>query len=150
MRTKMIDRDRLASLLADTYGELCEVREWPSLPPEAQAVERKSISEIQAARVDTMALIAISRMDGENAALKRTVEDLAHALRNLNRIFEERGQPRTASAIRTTLERHGLLRDVDRPEMTQVFREEPSFAGHCACCGAVRGQPCNPNCEDRR
>lgn len=171
MHTEMIGRDRLAALLADAYEELCELREWPSLTPEGQAVERKQMSEIQAARVDTMALIAISRMDAENSALKRTVEDLAHALRNVSRIFEEKNEPRTAAYIRRTLDRHGLLRPVDRPEMTQVFREEPEenrergrsalalgtapadwtrYALACNLCGAPAGQACNLTCEDGR
>lgn len=92
---------------------------------EPSAALMKALRDLEAVPVASRVVIHEEReaLREQNAAPKRTVEDLAHVLRNLNRIFEERDQPRTASAIRTTLERHGLLRDVDRPEMVSVFKD---------------------------
>lgn len=105
------------------------------------------------------------------ARLSRTVEDLAGALRRANaRLVNVARMAQDAAVapekeedafrliynevysgeLRKVLDRHGLLRDVNRPEMTQVFRDNDTTHGRCVECGAGPGEACTPNCEDRR
>lgn len=101
-------------------------------------------------------------MERENAALKRTVEDLAHALRRVNRDLSmgaELNPEVSATLVRRALDKHGLLRDVDKPEelpaawkrIADAVEGGPApFSDACPACGAVAYQECKSSCEDRR
>jgi hypothetical protein len=100
----------------------------------------------------------------ERERLERVVGDLADALREVNKTLVRFGSTGTASYVREALDRHGLLRPQDRPEMLPdawkhtdddpeaepTFYEREWFGSPCPACGASASEKCAPDCEDRR
>jgi hypothetical protein len=85
----------------------------------------------------------------ERGRLEGMVDDLTDALRRANAALEKGASVTAAASVRRTLERHGLLRDVDRPEWVPEFMRGPA-SRDCPTCGAKGWEPCTLGCEDRR
>lgn len=121
----------------------------------------------------------------ERERLQRVVDDLADALRKANarlvRIADMAQRAENtpyedgvayqsiyneaySGEVRKALDRHGLLRPQDRPEMVpsawlselipDAWLSDRRGGEHkdfgCGNCGANPGEPCAPDCEDRR